>query len=417
MHVLFIHRAFPAQFGRLALELTRRYGWKCACLIEHLSRCPTPSPEMLQQVQLHRLPLPADLARRPPAPWPQSYGNTLEIAQAVYEAVRGRPDLRPDLVVAHGGLTPTVFLRDLLTCPLVDYCEYYFAPARRDLTYRIDLPPAEPAPFYPRCINAATLLNLVACDSAYTPTEWQRASFPARFHPKTEVHFDGIDTELYRPHAPPRVIGGRPVPAGTRVVTFAARGLESVRGFDLFMRVAGRIARQRPDVVFAVAGGEETYYGWDRLMTGERTFKEWVLAQDEYDLSRFAFLGQVEPAELADVLSLSDLHIYLTVPFVLSWSLFNALACGCVVLASDVGPVREVIRPGVNGLVEPLFDIDGLTRTALRVLDDPGQFRPLGVAARRLMVERYGVDVAVPALREYFERVASAGPRPDALNR
>jgi glycosyltransferase involved in cell wall biosynthesis len=183
------------------------------------------------------------------------------------------------------------------------------------------------------------------------------------------------------------------------------------------MRVAGRIARQRQDVLFAVAGGEETYYGWDRLMTGDRTFKEWVLAQDDYDLSRFVFLGQVEPAELADVLSLSDLHIYLTVPFVLSWSLFNALACGCVVLASDVGPVREVIQPGVNGLVEPLFDIDGLTRTALRVLDDPGRFRPLGVAARRLMEERYGVEVAVPALREYFERVAAAGPGPDAVNR
>jgi hypothetical protein len=204
MHVLFVHRAFPAQFGRLALELSRRYGWKCSCIVEHLSRCPEPSPEMLRHLDLHYLP------RRltaPSAPWPQRYGQVMERAQALFEVVAALPDLRPDLVVGHGGLLPTLLLRDLLTCPFVDYCEYYFAPAHRDLSYRLDLPAVEPASFYPRCINAATLLNLCACDAAYAPTHWQRDSFPARFAGKIEVHFDGIDTELYRPSQRPRVIG------------------------------------------------------------------------------------------------------------------------------------------------------------------------------------------------------------------
>src|SRR5205814_4437226 len=112
-------------------------------------------------------------------------------------------------------------------------------------------------------------------------------------------------------------------------------------------------------------GADQSCYGWDRLHVGRDNFKDWVLEQGEHDPSRFVFVGQIEPARLARLLCLSDLHFYLTVPFVPSWSLFNALSCARVVLASDVGPVREVIEPGVNGLVENLFDVEELTRTAL----------------------------------------------------
>jgi glycosyltransferase involved in cell wall biosynthesis len=410
MHVLFVHRAFPAQFGRLALELSRRYGWKCSFVIEHLSRCPEPSPEMLQHLDLHYLP------RRPTAPsapWPQRYGQVMERAQALFELVRAQPQLRPDLIVGHGGLLPTLLLRDLLDCPFVDYCEYYFAPAHRDLSYRLDLPAVEPAPFYPRCINAATLVNLLACDSAYTPTRWQRDSFPARFAGKIEVHFDGIDTELYRPGQGRRSVAGHTLPADKQVVTFVARGLESTRGFDLFLRLARRIARERPNVLFLVAGEEQTHYGWDSLFTGGESFREWVMKQESYDLPALLFLGHVDTAELAALLCQSDLHVYLSVPFVLSWSLFDAMACGCVVLAGDVPAVREIIRPGENGLLEPLFDEDALTATALRVLDDPPAFRPLGLAARRTIEERYSLEIAIPELRDYFERVANQARPPE----
>jgi glycosyltransferase involved in cell wall biosynthesis len=400
MHVLFVHRAFPAQFGRLALELTRRYGWKCTCLVRHLSRCPTPSPEMLAAVEL--LPLEADGDGRD-VPWPQAHGHALELGRAAFEAVRARPDLRPDLVVSHGGLVPTLFLRDLLDCPFVDYCEYYFAPSHNDLTYRVDLPPVEPAAFFPRCLNAAV-------EAGYSPTRWQRDSFPARFRPKIEVHFDGIDTDLYRPRSAAESLAALPVPAGTRVVTFAARSLESVRGFDLFLRVADRIARARPDVLFVVAGEADTHYGWDRLFTGGLSFKEWALQRVGGDRSRLLFLDHVEPERLAGILCRSDLHLYLSVSFVLSWSLLDALACGCVVLAGDVAPVREAITDGVNGLLGPLFDDEALAEAALRVLDDPAAFRPLGQQARACAEENYGLDTTVPALRDFFERVAGIRP-------
>ncbi len=408
MHVLFIHQAFPAQFGRLALELARRHGWQCSFVVRHLSRCPTPTPEMLQRLRI--IALPRESRQSGPAPWNQSLGSFLQLCGTVNDVVRSRPELRPDLVVSHCGLGPSLFLRELLACPFVHYFEYYLGRPRHDLIYRVDLPAVDFAPFYPRCINAGTLLGLVDGPHGYTPTHYQRQSFPERFRSRIEVHFDGIDTELYRPRNGSAraeltsLLGGRSLPAGTRLVTFVARGLESMRGFDLFLRLAGRIARQRPDVLFAVAGGDESYYGWDHQVTGGISFKQWALARTDCDPSRLVFLGQIEPEQLAVVLRHSDLHINLTVPFVLSWSLFNALACGCVVLASDVEPVREVIEPGVNGLVEPLFDIDSLAETALRVLDDPAAYQPLGRAARATIEERYSLEVAVPALKDYFER-------------
>jgi glycosyltransferase involved in cell wall biosynthesis len=408
VNVLFIHDAFPAQFGRLGLELCRLRGWKCSFLVQSLSSCPTPTPEMLQTLELHQMPLAPEHRSSDGIPWPQIYGHFLEQCRTVHDTIRDNPRLRPDLVVAHGGRgAPSLFLREVLDCPIIIYCEYYFANSHRDISYRIDLPPAEPAPFFPRCINAPTLATLVDCDAGYSATQWQKQSFPRRFHPKIQVHFDGIDTALYRPGPAPRQIGTTTIPEGTRVVTFVSRGLESIRGFDLFMKVAHRISQARSDVLFVVAGGEEINYGWDKLHTGAPSFKKWVLSQESYDLSRFVFPGRILPEQLADILRISDLHIYLTAPFVLSWSVMNAMASGCVVLASDVPPVREVIEPGHNGLIEPLFDLDRLTETSLRVLDDPAAFASLGQAGRRTIEEIYSLEACIPPLAGFLERVAN----------
>jgi len=408
VNVLFIHDAFPAQFGLLGLELTRRRGWRCSFLVQSLSSCPSPSPEMLEKLDLHPVPLAAEHRSSDGIPWPQIYGHFLDQCRTVLDALRAKPQLRPDLIVAHGGRgAPTLFLREVVDCPIIIYCEYYFATSHGDISYRIDLPPAEPAPFFPRCINAPTLAALVDCNAGYSATHWQKQSFPRRFHSKIDVYFDGIDTELYRPGPAPHRVGETPIPPGTRVVTFVSRGLESIRGFDLFMKVAHRIAQARPDVLFVVVGGEEIHYGWDKLHTGSPSFKQWVLSQQKPDLARFVFTGRILPEQLADILRLSDLHIYLTSPFVLSWSVLNAMASGCVVLASDVAPVREVIEPGQNGLVEPLFDLERLTGTALQVLDDPAAFAPLGRAARRTIEQKYSLEACIPPLTDFLERAAN----------
>src|SRR5262249_11884173 len=157
----------------------------------------------------------------------------------------------------------------------------------------------------------------------------------------------------------------------------------------------------RDDVIFVMVGSDHIYYGRDLNHIRARSFREHVLSQDDYDLSRFIFTGQVSEDQLVDILSLSDLHVYLTVPFVLSWSLMDALACGCRVLASDTPPVREMIRHEENGLLADFFDVDGLTRQALRVLEDPEQFRPLGRAGTAMIDERYSVEVVLPRLTQF----------------
>jgi glycosyltransferase involved in cell wall biosynthesis len=348
-----------------------------------------------------------------PPPWPQIYGRYVLQCRAILEALRARPELRPDLAVANGGRgAPTLFLAEVLDCPIVTYCEYYFAQRASDLTYRLDLPPADPAPYFPRVINAPTLASLATSHAGLSPTRWQRDTFPARFRSKIDVHFDGVDERLYAPASSNQArltsIAGRSVPPETEVVTFVARGLESLRGFDLFLATADRIARARNDVLFVVAGDDHAYYGWDIIHTGGQPFKDWALAKVGCDPSRFVFLGQVPPETLAEVLRRSDLHLYLSAPFVVSWSLFNALSTGLVVLAGDTDPVREIIEPGVTGLVAPLFDVDSLADKALGVLSRPAEYAPLGEAARRMIEHRYGIEASIPPLKQFFEKQQGA---------
>jgi glycosyltransferase involved in cell wall biosynthesis len=161
-------------------------------------------------------------------------------------------------------------------------------------------------------------------------------------------------------------------------------------------------------VVFAVVGEDRVCYGGDAEVTGGKSFKEWVLSRGEYDLCRFVFTGLLPPAELARLLAVSDLHVYLTVPFVLSWSLFDALACGAVVLASDTAPVREVVADGATGLLADFFDADGLADRVGQVLDDPGAFRHLGRAGCELVRERYSLDACVPRMLDLYDEAAYA---------
>jgi glycosyltransferase involved in cell wall biosynthesis len=170
--------------------------------------------------------------------------------------------------------------------------------------------------------------------------------------------------------------------------------------------------------VVAVVGEDRICYGGDAEHIGGPSFRQWVLSQDQYDLSRILFLGRLDPPDLARLLSLSDLHIYLTVPFVLSWSLMNALACGATILASDTPPVREMITPGQTGLLAGFFDVDQFVTQASAVLQRPEEYRHLGENGRRLIHERYSLDVCLPQMERLYERVMAgqSGAAPQSQN-
>jgi glycosyltransferase involved in cell wall biosynthesis len=198
-------------------------------------------------------------------------------------------------------------------------------------------------------------------------------------------------------------VAGHDVPDDVRVVTYVSRGMESMRGFDIFMKIAKTLCERRKDVVFVVAGQDRICYGGDQEVTGQKSFKEWVLSQGEYDLTRFHFTGLLPPTDLAQLFAISDLHIYLTVPFVLSWSVMNALACGTTVLASDTDPVREMIRHEENGLLVDFFDVEGFADLAGRVLDAPQTYKPLGQAGVKMIQDRYSLQVCLPQMLALYE--------------
>jgi glycosyltransferase involved in cell wall biosynthesis len=273
------------------------------------------------------------------------------------------------------------------------------------LALRPDFPPPESVRLFNATYHALTYLHLHALEACYTPTHFQLGLAPAELRHKIRVIFDGLNTEFFqrRQLARPASFRGLTIPSDTRVVTFVSRGLEAIRGFDIFMQVAKRICQAMPNVVFLVAGEERTNYGHEGHHIGQQSFKQYVLSRDDYDLSRIHFLGRIRADDLATLYNLSDLHVYLTVPYVLSWSLMQAMATECAIVSSATAPVTEVIDHGVHGFLADFDDVEGLTEQALAVLRDPPAFRHLGTNARGRVLERYESGRCIDQLVEFFE--------------
>ncbi len=406
MHILFVHQNFPAQFGHVAAYLTRQKGYRCTFVSEK-------PPGVVGGVECVQYKVKSG-ARAENHYCSRTFENAVWHSHAVFEALKARPDLKPDLIVGHSGFGSTLFLRELYDCPVINYFEFFYRPTGSDMDFRPDFPSTELNRLRARARNAMLLLDLENCDLGYSPTSWQRDRLPKLFHDKVRVVFDGVDTSVWNPAARPpgpRRLGGLTFPDDVRVVTYATRGMESMRGFDVFMKVAKKLCDRREDVVVVVAGQDRVCYGGDAQVIGGKSFKEWVLSQDNYDLARFHFVGLLPPSELARLFALTDLHVYLTVPFVLSWSLMNALACGATVLASDTEPVREMVEDGKNGLLADFFDVDGLADVAGKVLDAPGEFKHLGAAGVDMIRERYSLDVCLPKMLALYEEARSGAVR------
>jgi len=400
MHILFCHKNFPAQFGHIASYLIKNHGFRCSFVCE----LPSGVFDGIERIQ-YKI---QGGATKSTHYCSRTFENAVWHAHAVYEAMKARPDIKPDLVVGHSGFGSTLWLADLYDCPIINYFEYYYRSRGSDLDFRPDFPVKPLDVLRSRSRNAMILLDLQTCARGYTPTRYQHSLFPEEYKPKVEPIFDGVDTTIWKRNPdPPREIAGQQIPAGKKVVTYVSRGFESMRGFDIFMKVAKKIGDARDDVIFLCVGSDRVCYGGDLNRIQEESYREHILKQDDYDLSRFIFTGRVDPKDLVNVFSLSDLHIYLTVPFVLSWSLMNSLACGCTVLGSSTAPVVEMIRPGETGLLADFFDVDGLTEKALEVLDDPEKYRYLGENGAKMIEESYSLEKMLPKMLDLYERTTA----------
>jgi glycosyltransferase involved in cell wall biosynthesis len=406
MNVLFVHLFAPSQFEHIAKHLVKEKGHRCTLVCESAVGT-TGGIKRLRYRMEGRPARQSHYCSRP-------FEETVRRAAGVYEALKPLRDrLRPDLILGHSGFGSTLFLPELFPgTPIINYFEYYCHPHQSALDFRPEWAPSEHDLLRARARNATMLLDLENCSVGYTPTYFQKGLFPQAYQPKIRVIHDGIDTSFWRRQSVPyRRLGGLKFARETRLVTYVSRGLESTRGFDIFLKVAKRIYEADPRVVFLVVGGEQIHYGSDLQYIREKSFYRHAWNQGEYDLRRFRFLGQVSRRALAKIFSVSDLHIYLTIPFVLSWSLLNAMACECTVLGSDTEPVREVIRDNQNGLLRDFFDEEGLARRALQVLKDPAAYRVMGRAARKSVLEKYSLPVIMPRLASFYEAVSRRDER------
>jgi len=418
MHILYVHQNFPAQFGHIARHLITKLGWECS----FISQTPAGMVDGINKIT-YKLSGGATKANHYCS---RTFENTVWHCDGVYHALKALPHLQPDLIVGHSGFGSTLFLRELYRDrPIINFFEYYYRAhdPLSDMDWRKDLAWEVPEMNYLRsyCRNAMILLDLQNCDGAYTPTEFQKSRFPVEYLPKLEVIFDGVDRGVYHSHDEAlrpaigkrvaRTIAGVDVGPETRIVTYVSRGFESMRGFDVFMRSAKLIYERWPNVIFFVVGTDRIAYGGDEnYIPGYKSFKEWTLSRDAYDLSKFVFTGRLNPAELGRLLASSDLHIYLTVPFVLSWSMMDALSCGATVLASRTPPCEEMIREGENGLLADFFQPEDFANKAVEVLKDPGAFRHLGKAGEQMIIEKYSLEAVLPRMLKMYEDVLNRRP-------
>ena len=422
LRVLYVHQNFPAQFGHIAAHLATRPGYDC----RFVSETAAGTIGGVRKLQ-YKLAGGATTANHFCS---RTFENTIWHCDAVYQALKRQhaaDGYTPDLIVGHSGFGSTLFLRELYPhVPVINLFEFYYRPhgPDSDMDFRTDLGwhLSDQTYLRSRCRNAMILLDLQNCDAAYAPTHFQRSRFPAEYLPKIECVFDGVDRSVYHGHDDlfrppigdrgPRTLAGVDLPAGARVMTYVSRGFEAMRGFDKFLQAAVRVTAAVPDAHVIVVGTDRVAYGGDQqYIEPHKTFKEWVLAQRDYDLTRVHFVGRVPPLDLAVLLASTDVHVYLTVPFVLSWSMVDAMSCGAVVVGSDTAPVAEMITEGRTGLLAGFFDVDALATKAAAVLRDPAAYRPLGRAAEQLIAEKYSLEAVLPRMVSLYEATVQRGVR------
>lgn len=405
MRYLFLHPVFPGQFTRVMEALAR----DPANEVVHCSR--ESAVRSIAGVRKVRYPMPtAAAAGVKPHAFLQRADEALQQGLAVLKVVQQlrQEGFVPDLIYGYAGWGPTLFMKDVFPqTPLLGYFEWFLNPFGSEYNFDPAHPLAFDAQLGLRMCNANMLLDLQACDHGVTPTHWQRQQFPEAFRSRLSVLHDGVDTEFYRP-APVDAADARQalssqVPAldlthADEVITCATRGMEPFRGFPQFMRALAAVQRRRPGCHAVIVGTEAFYYS--RAPQGAANYKAALLDElrDVLDLSRIHFVGWLDAAAYREVLRVSSAHVYLTYPYVLSWSLLEAMATGCLVIGSRTAPVEEVVRDGDNGWLVDFFDHTALANRIEEALVErhSPRVQALRDRARQTVLERYALDRVLP---------------------
>lgn len=413
MNILFIHQNFPGQFKHLAPALVMR-GHRVVATT--MRRDNSEQWRGVQLVHYH-----AERSSTPHIhPWLGDFETKTIRAEACYRALLGlkAQGFVPDVVVAHPGWGESLFVKEVWPrAKLGVYCEFFYHLKGADVGFD---PEFEAADVTDGCRirlkNLNNLLHMDLADAAISPTHWQASTFPQAFRSKISVVHDGIDTQVLTPNPAVRVTlnGSIELTRSDEVITFVSRNLEPYRGYHIFMRALPELLRRRPKARVLLVGGDEVSYGAqpNRAKYGNRSWKE--ILKDEVrpqmadaDWARVHFLGKIAYPQFVSLLQLSSVHVYSTYPFVLSWSLLEAMSVGCSIVASDTRPLHEVIADGQTGRLINFFDPQAMAQTVCELLDKPQERARLGAAARAFAQSQYDLHkVCLPQQLTWVEGLA-----------
>lgn len=412
MQILFIHQNFPGQFKFLAPALAQQ-GHRVVAMTMQKTEAPT-----WQGVQIVRYG--AQRGTTPGVhPWVSDFETKTIRGEACFRAALQlkAKGFTPDVIIAHPGWGESLFLKDVWPqAKLGIYSEFYYRPEGADVGFDPEFPAKDPGDVCRlRLKNLNNLLHFEVADAGISPTEWQASTFPEPFRQKITVVHDGIDTQAVVPNPAVRLAlntaaGPIELTRQDEVITFVNRNLEPYRGYHVFMRALPEILRRRPNARVLLVGGDDVSYG-ARPADGRKwkdIFASEVRPQiSEADWARVHFLGNLPYQHFIPLLQLSTVHVYLTYPFVLSWSLLEAMSAGCAIVASNTAPLREAITEDETGRLVDFFDVPGLAQAVCALLDDPAARERLGRNARAFAQAHYDLrSVCLPRQLEWVRALA-----------